>query len=297
MLLEDGESVAACFELTPIGTEGREAHWLWQVRDALENALQDSFDELDEQPWVVQLYAQDEADWASYLRTLQDYIQPRAQGSAFTDFYLRFLTHHLRAIAKPGGLFEDTAGPLVLLRRADSDLATLGQLGLALQLTMIGVVTIQPFLAAALPVLSRSVAREDSRVAFYGAWVALASLVTFGGIAGLGFLVGPTLVVWVFGQDFALAGELLGPCLLIGGLIIAPTGYGQLLVVKGQRWPAALAGGIGGVILLVALPPAVAHWGAFGAVFAAIAAWLIRAVVLIACAPARSRGARRLDPS
>lgn len=109
MLLEDGESVAACFELTPIGTEGREAHWLWQVRDALENALQDSFDELDEQPWVVQLYAQDEADWASYLRTLQDYIQPRAQGSAFTDFYLRFLTHHLRAIAKPGGLFEDTA--------------------------------------------------------------------------------------------------------------------------------------------------------------------------------------------
>ncbi len=109
MLLEDGESVAACFELTPIGTEGREAHWLWQVRDALENALQDSFDELDEQPWVVQLYAQDEADWASYLRTLQDYIQPRAQGSAFTNFYLRFLTHHLRAIAKPGGLFEDTA--------------------------------------------------------------------------------------------------------------------------------------------------------------------------------------------
>ena len=109
MLLEDGESVAACFELTPIGTEGREAHWLWQVRDALENALQDSFDELDEQPWVVQLYAQDEADWASYLRTLQDYIQPRAQGSAFTDFYLRFLTHHLRAIAKPGGLFDDTA--------------------------------------------------------------------------------------------------------------------------------------------------------------------------------------------
>lgn len=42
MLLEDGESVAAFFELTPIGTEGRDAHWLTQVRDALENALQDS---------------------------------------------------------------------------------------------------------------------------------------------------------------------------------------------------------------------------------------------------------------
>lgn len=108
MLLEDGQSVAAFFELLPIGTEGRETAWLWQARDALENALQDSFDELDENPWVVQLYAQDEADWDHYLRTLAGYLHPRAQGSAFSEFYLRFFAHHLRAIAKPGGLFDDT---------------------------------------------------------------------------------------------------------------------------------------------------------------------------------------------
>ncbi|WP_413728299.1 conjugative transfer ATPase [Sodalis sp. RH19] len=107
MLLEDGHSVAAFFELTPVGTEGRELNWLWQARDALENALQDSFDELDDNPWVVQLYAQDETSWDSYLRTLRDYIQPRALDSTFTDFYLQFFAHHLRAIAKPGGLFED----------------------------------------------------------------------------------------------------------------------------------------------------------------------------------------------
>ena len=108
LLLDDGESVAAFFELTPIGTEGRESQWLLQARDALENALQDSFDELDEHPWVVQLYAQDETDWSNYLNTLRDYIQPRAQDSAFSESYRRFLAHHLRAIAKPGGLFEDT---------------------------------------------------------------------------------------------------------------------------------------------------------------------------------------------
>lgn len=108
LLLDDSESVAAFFELTPIGTEGREPQWLLQARDALENALQDSFDELDEQPWVVQLYAQDETDWSSYLKTLRDYILPRAQGSAFSERYQHFLAHHLRAIAKPGGLFEDT---------------------------------------------------------------------------------------------------------------------------------------------------------------------------------------------
>jgi len=108
MLLEDGQSVAAFFELAPVGTEGREMAWLWRARDALENALQDSFDELDDHPWIVQLYAQDESTWDHYLRTLGDYVRPRAQGSAFTEFYLKFFAHHLRAIAKPGGLFEDT---------------------------------------------------------------------------------------------------------------------------------------------------------------------------------------------
>ncbi|KPA90087.1 conjugative transfer ATPase, PFL_4706 family [Pseudomonas asplenii] len=108
LLLEDGESVAAFFELTSIGTEGREASWLRTVRDALENALQDSFDELEEQPWVLQLYAQDETDWSGYLRTLDAYIQPRARGSAFSECYLRMFGQHLEALSQSGGLFEDT---------------------------------------------------------------------------------------------------------------------------------------------------------------------------------------------
>ncbi len=108
MLLEDGLSVAAFFELTPLGTEGRESAWLLQARDTLENVLQDSFDELDNNPWVVQLYAQDETSWDCYLKSLGQYLQPRACGSAFSEFYLRFFAHHLDAIAKPGGLFEDT---------------------------------------------------------------------------------------------------------------------------------------------------------------------------------------------
>ncbi|WP_257111673.1 conjugative transfer ATPase [Pseudomonas ficuserectae] len=108
MLLEDGQSLAAFYELTPIGTEGRDPEWLRKARDALENALQDSFDELDESPWVVQFYAKDETSWEDYLETLHDYVQPRAQGTAFTEMYLQQFKHHLEAISKPGGLFEDT---------------------------------------------------------------------------------------------------------------------------------------------------------------------------------------------
>ncbi|MBO9333216.1 conjugative transfer ATPase [Achromobacter pulmonis] len=107
MLLEDGQSVAAFFELQPVGTEGREPAWLAQVRDTLENALQDSFDELDDNPWVLQLYAQDETNWDRYLDDLRGYVHPRAKDSPFTEFYLRSIAHHLKAVAKPGGLFED----------------------------------------------------------------------------------------------------------------------------------------------------------------------------------------------
>ncbi|MGY2147245.1 conjugative transfer ATPase [Pseudomonas azotoformans] len=108
MLLEDGVSRAAFFELTPIGTEGRDPEWLRKARDALENALQDSFDELETSPWVVQLYAQDETNWDDYLQRLHDYIQPRARGTTFTEHYLALMKQHLEAISKPGGLFEDT---------------------------------------------------------------------------------------------------------------------------------------------------------------------------------------------
>ena len=73
MLLEDGQSVAAFYELVPLGTEGREPGWLAHARDALENALQDSFDELDENPWVLQLYAQDEPSFDQYMQTPVSY--------------------------------------------------------------------------------------------------------------------------------------------------------------------------------------------------------------------------------
>lgn len=109
LLFDDARSVAAFFELQSIGTEGRDAAWLEHARDALENALQDSFDELEEQPWVVQFYVQDETSFDEYLSSLHAYVHPRARESAFTRFYLRLIEHHLRAVAKPGGFFRDNA--------------------------------------------------------------------------------------------------------------------------------------------------------------------------------------------
>ncbi len=106
-LLDDNRSVAGVFELLPIGTEGREPDWLMAARDALEDALQDSFDERDQAPWVVQFFCQDDNDFSPYLNRLTGYIRDHARGTVFTEAYLALSRRHLRAVAKTGGLFED----------------------------------------------------------------------------------------------------------------------------------------------------------------------------------------------
>ncbi|MCG0409494.1 TraC family protein, partial [Pseudomonas aeruginosa] len=72
-------------------------------------ALQNSFDEHETSPWIVQFYAQDEISWDNFQEQLRQYVHPRARGSAFSEMYLALMKHHLEGISKPGGLFVDTA--------------------------------------------------------------------------------------------------------------------------------------------------------------------------------------------
>jgi O-antigen/teichoic acid export membrane protein len=171
-------------------------------------------------------------------------------------------------------------GPLVLLRHATADLALIGQVGLALNVMMILVASAQSFMGAALPVLSRSLVRGDPRLASYGRLTALASLGAAIPAGIIGIVLGPPAAVFAFGPDFATAGALLGPCLLVGGIIVAPTGYAQILAAKGRRWPGVWASGIGSVILVLAMAPLVQAWGGYGAVAAIALAWTMRAVIV-----------------
>ncbi len=108
ILLDDGVSVGAVFDITPVATEGRTDDRLEQMRDTVEDALQDSFDEHDENPWVVQFFCQDENNVDAYLDRLRGYIKPHARGSQLTESWLNETGRHLRGIARPEGLFKDT---------------------------------------------------------------------------------------------------------------------------------------------------------------------------------------------
>ncbi len=108
VLLEDGQSLGAVFDIKPIGTEGRSIEYLSQLRTQIKDALQDSFEERDEYPWVVQFYCQDDDVASDYRDVLAQYIQPNAQGSTFSEAWLNLMGKHLHDIAKPDGLFIDT---------------------------------------------------------------------------------------------------------------------------------------------------------------------------------------------
>lgn len=108
LLLDDGVSVGAVYAIEPVPTEGRSESRLEEIRDVVEDALQDSLDEHDDNPWVVQFFCQDEDDVTAYLDHLRDYILPAAQGTPFTKAWLTETERHLRGIARPEGLFKDT---------------------------------------------------------------------------------------------------------------------------------------------------------------------------------------------
>lgn len=110
MLFDDGQSAGAVFDIKPIGTEGRSEDFLNRIRTLVKDALQDSFEELDVNPYVVQFYCQDENDLSSYITHLENYIQevsPEAAQSEFTHQWLGEMARHLDAVGKPGGLFVD----------------------------------------------------------------------------------------------------------------------------------------------------------------------------------------------
>jgi conjugative transfer ATPase len=108
-LLEDGVSVGALFELTPAGTEARTPGFMAELRDAIQTAITEAIPELDDAPWILQLYVQDEPSLSDLLRQVEAYAPAGTSESPYTRHYLELLTAHCARISRPGGLFEDSA--------------------------------------------------------------------------------------------------------------------------------------------------------------------------------------------
>jgi conjugative transfer ATPase len=107
-LLEDGVSLGAVFDIEPVGCEARTPEFMARLRDAIQTAISEAIPELDEAPWILQVYVQDEPSLTDFTQSLAHYAQPGARETAFTRYYQRVMATHLQAISRQGGLFEDT---------------------------------------------------------------------------------------------------------------------------------------------------------------------------------------------
>ena len=107
ILLDDGKSVGAAFDIVPIATEGRSYNWLQGRRDMIQDALQDCFEELPSGPWIIQQYTYDDDNMDEYINTLRNYPKDYCKDSSYTKEWLDIMEAHLRGICKEGGLFED----------------------------------------------------------------------------------------------------------------------------------------------------------------------------------------------
>jgi conjugative transfer ATPase len=108
-LLEDGISVGALFELTPVGTEARTSRFMAELRDAIQTALTDAVPERDDSPWILQVYVQDTPSLVAFQKEVEDSIRAEVRASTFSIHFQKLFAAHLARISRPGGLFTDEA--------------------------------------------------------------------------------------------------------------------------------------------------------------------------------------------
>lgn len=109
LLLDDGRSVGAVYELTPKGTEGRSRAFLATLRDAIQTALSRAFAEHDAAPWVVQFFCSDEPTLTDHLERLKAYVRPDVRDRKYATTFLATQAAHLAELCRPEGLFRDRA--------------------------------------------------------------------------------------------------------------------------------------------------------------------------------------------
>ena len=129
-LLQDWPDAAAVLELTPVDAEARSHRQLEEMLDRMVSAFS-CIPERAVNPWIVQMYLQDEP-LLDAARRIEEYsTEIGAADDRFSRDFLDVMRNHLMDIGKPGGIFEDTHTRvrwggrmrrcrLVLYRRFDS---------------------------------------------------------------------------------------------------------------------------------------------------------------------------------
>ncbi|CBL47096.1 conserved hypothetical protein [gamma proteobacterium HdN1] len=105
-LLNDGVSVGAVFELRQVNVEGKSSEFIGKVQQALKRALAGVPEVYEGNPWIVQIYLQDEPI-ESLVQEMQRYAKPAARESQHSKEWFNLLEEHVRQMSREQGIFED----------------------------------------------------------------------------------------------------------------------------------------------------------------------------------------------
>ena len=106
-LLNDGVSVGSGFELGSIAAEAASPEHLQSVFEKIRDTFAHVVPLHQQDPWIMQMYVQDEYSLSSALSHMEHSIDPELLQTAFTQDYLTRLGDLFTKMARPEGLFLD----------------------------------------------------------------------------------------------------------------------------------------------------------------------------------------------
>lgn len=106
-LLEDRESLAVAFELTPMACEAKSSEMMAALSKGIAQAIKNAIPREKEHPWVLQVFAQNSHDLTAAYQQIENYTLKGREASPQARAHLDILKQHYEFVSRPGGIFED----------------------------------------------------------------------------------------------------------------------------------------------------------------------------------------------
>jgi len=106
-LLEDNQSLATCFSLTPIACEARPSVMMAAIAKSLKEAIQNAIPCEKENPWILQVFVQRERQLSSVLDKIKQQIPIERHKHPLVQAHLETLATHIDYVTRPDGIFID----------------------------------------------------------------------------------------------------------------------------------------------------------------------------------------------
>ncbi len=110
VLLEDMKSCGALLEIQDISTEAKPEEMIEEVHKNVKGVFQSVVPLEDTDPWIVQIYIQDDLTLDPLYRRLEDYVKDK--NDPLTRKYLEVMERHFKLLGREGGMFRDPLSDL-----------------------------------------------------------------------------------------------------------------------------------------------------------------------------------------